>query len=56
METNIQDIVGSHFLKKKIRHDKEKEPNFQTEDCGIDELTNGSFVGYLFSANWCPPC
>ena len=56
MEINIEDLVGSVFYKKKGHNDKDKESLFNIDDCGIDEIKNASFLGLLFSANWCPPC
>ena len=56
METTIDDLIGKSFLKKKGLTDKDKETQFYTEECGVEEVKNAQFLGLLFSANSCPPC
>ena len=56
METVIEDLVGTSFLRKKGHNDRDRESFFNTEECGIDEIKQAGFLGLLFSANWCPPC
>ena len=54
--TNIEELVGRTFLKKKGHNDKDRETLFLTEECGIDEIKSAGFLGLLFSSSWCPPC
>ena len=56
MDTDIEELIGSNFIRKKGYQDKEREGVFTAEECGVEEIKNASFVGLLFSANWCPPC
>ena len=56
MENTIEDLVGQTFYKKKGHNDKDRESQFNVDDCGVDEIKSASFLGLLFSANWCPPC
>ena len=56
METDIADLIGTTFLKKKGLTDKDKETQLYVEECGLEEVKNSQFLGLLFTANWCPPC
>ena len=49
-------MIGNTFLKKRGHNDKDRETLFANEECDTDEIKNASFLGILFSANWCPPC
>ncbi len=49
-------MIGNFFLKKRGHNDKDRETLFANEECYVDEVKNASFVGLLFSANWCAPC
>jgi len=56
METNIEDLIGRTFYKKKGLTDKDKETLYLVEECGVEEVKSAQFLGLLFTANWCPPC
>ena len=56
METTIEDLIGTTFLRKKGHNDRDRESFHNIEECGIDDIKSAGFLGLLFSANWCPPC
>lgn len=38
METNIENLIGKRFYKKKGLTEKDKETLYLVEDCGIEEV------------------
>ena len=48
--TDVAELIGTSFLKKKGLSEKDRETTFNTEEASVDEVKSVTFLGLLFSA------
>lgn len=53
---SLENLIGTHFYKKKGHSDKDRETQYAIDDCNIEEFRHTyKYLGLFFGAFNCPP-
>ena len=56
LNTQISDLLGNKFLKKRGETERDREENSLFDEVNAEVFEGTKYVGLFFSADWCPPC